>query len=153
MTGRVRSFGAELQEIVQNRHVANADCIRKIQKIASEPLVQEPDAACMAAGRFVAIPCRDRFGSDYHKQALQDGEVEPLAFEHARQMTAQGRVRIAARRQDLPRAGIAHAMPGTDRQQLERDRPLQSRCIDQGTVANRFDDLWQPTLEKAVHRP
>ena len=114
MSRRVRSICAELHKIVQNRHVATLDSIRQIQKVAREPLVKEPDAACIAASRFVAIPFSDRFRSDRRKQTFQDCEIKPLLIEGMLDMAAQGCVRIVARRQDLPCAGIDHAMPGTD---------------------------------------
>ena len=73
--------GCELPGRFDDRRIASPTGIRQVQSMAGQPLVQEPDASRVRAGRLGLDQFLDWGGAGCLEEALQDGKVEPFVLE------------------------------------------------------------------------
>jgi hypothetical protein len=83
---------------------------RQIKFRAGQPLVEKPDAPCVASGRLIAHKLFDGSRAGREEQTLEEREVEAFIFKSEGQMACECRVRGVAWRHNAPACRFNDAM-------------------------------------------
>ncbi|MHB0772860.1 hypothetical protein ACYCVF_32120 [Bradyrhizobium sp. 1.29L] len=86
----------------------------QIERLAEQPLAQEPAASSIGAGRRFPDHGLDRFWSSRLKQGFQDQQVKSFIFEGERQMAFEAGRRRVARRVNVPTVLLIFLMARPD---------------------------------------
>ena len=131
------SGGAVLEFRLDHQWIGAAVGVGQGEPPSDEPLVEEPDAPRVSAGRRGSGHRLDRRGAGGAKQPLEHGQIEVLVFQGEGQLACQGRGRDVARRIDPPAGFRQKPMPLTGGAQRTRQWHAQIVGVDKCRIAGR----------------
>lgn len=114
---RAGPLGPDLQFRIQDGDDAARLGVRQVERLADQPLVEEPELAGSEARGLVVEEGFDGAGPDGLKQALQHREFEPLVLQGEGQVADKGGRGRVAGRQETPAVRLDDPVPVSGRRE------------------------------------
>ncbi|MGF7151909.1 hypothetical protein FHS96_005577 [Sphingomonas zeicaulis] len=142
----------KLQLVVDNRHGFDFARVGKIERLAGDPFVQEPNSAGERARWRRDDEVMDGLRANGGKETRKDPEVDTLSFEGEHQLAGELRFGMVSRRQERPVVGRGGMMALGDGSKVRRLRKRQIIAGDERCVALRKRALGQAPSARIHHR-